>query len=198
MEMPKIPPKGKLKAIDVARSEPFRSASLIKSGIPTNRQFPLLGRPSCMAELSQPKALLTEAASSCPGLVDGNRAVRTRRECQQQPECAALPPNPGRHNSTSDKSSHFQSTEQQKLRDLDRESFYIGSGNKYGKEDGFALPEDRRGDLRQPFPLCSGGHSEPGEFSLFFSLQPSQTGSRSREQMELVVCRALGCGAVRF
>lgn len=94
MEMPKIPPKGKLKAIDVARSEPFRSASLIKSGIPTNCQFPLLGRPSCMAELSQPKALLTEAASSCPWLVDGNRAVRTRRECQQQPECAALPPNP--------------------------------------------------------------------------------------------------------
>lgn len=130
---PKIPPKGKLKAIDVAMSEPFRSATLIKAGIPTNCRFPLLGRPSCMAELSQPKALLTEAASSCPWLVDGNRAVRTRRECQQRPECAALPLNPGWHNSISDKSSHFQSTEQQKLRDLDRESFYIGSGNKYGK-----------------------------------------------------------------
>lgn len=54
-----------------------------------------------------------------------------------------FPSNPGEYEVTSDKSSHFRSSKQQKDRYLDRVRFYVGSGNIYAKENKLTLPEEQ-------------------------------------------------------
>lgn len=63
-----------------------------------------------------------------------------------------FPSDPGHDKITNDKSSHFQSSKQQKKRYLDRESFYVGLGNIYAKENKLTLPEEQNRRPALPFP----------------------------------------------